>query len=264
MPKYNKKVLTPEEQELFNELKKLSKRANQRIVRDTWATKYLKEKLESEPVQAWTTKGRVKVNKSMSLTQMRATIKATKEFLNSSISTQRGVKRAKIKAIKTLKTRFSTDVSDISYEEAEALTKFFEDNEVNGITNFIPGSDALAVIEEAREMKHDYTTFASQMMKHDYTTFASQMESIIRYNKGSSYENILRKIYAKYIYKGNADSNELEILYNNIFELLSNASNESDLQEVESIISDLLSQNKINEQEYNYLMNEVNDKRKEL
>ena len=33
MPKYNKKVLTPEEQELFNELKKLSKRANQRIVR---------------------------------------------------------------------------------------------------------------------------------------------------------------------------------------------------------------------------------------
>ena len=259
MPKYNKKVLTPEEQELFNELKKLSKRANQRIVRlerafgkDTWATKYLKEKLESEPVQAWTTKGRVKVNKSMSLTQMRATIKATKEFLNSSISTQRGVKKAKIKAIKTLKTRFSTDVSDISYEEAEALTKFFEDNEVNGITNFIPGSDALAIIEEAREMKSDYTTFASQM------------ESIIRYNKGSSYENILRKIYAKYIYKGNADTNELEILYNNIFELLSNASNESDLQEVESIISDLLSQNKINEQEYNYLMNEVNKKRKEL
>ena len=33
MPKYNKKVLTTEEQELFNELKKLSKRANQRIVR---------------------------------------------------------------------------------------------------------------------------------------------------------------------------------------------------------------------------------------
>lgn len=70
MPKYNRKVLTPEEQELFNELKKLSKRANQRIVRlerafgkDTWATKYLKEKLETEPVQAWTTKGRVKVNK---------------------------------------------------------------------------------------------------------------------------------------------------------------------------------------------------------
>lgn len=259
MPKYNRKVLTPEEQELFNELKKLSKRANQRIVRlerafgkDTWATKYLKEKLETEPVQAWTTKGRVKVNKSMSLTQMRATIKATKEFLNSSISTQRGVKKAKIKAIKTLKTRFSTEVSDISYEEAESLTNFFEDNEVNGITNFIPGSDVLSIIEEAREMKSDYTTFASQM------------EAVVRYNKGTSYENILRKIYIKYVYKGNTDTSELEILYNDVFELLSNASSEYELQDIENEINDLSVRNKINEQEYNYLMSEVNNKRKEL
>lgn len=89
-------------------------------------------------MQAWSVSGRVKANKSMTVTQMKATIKATKEFLNSSISTKRGIKIAKQKAIKTLKTRFSTDVSDISYEEAEALTNFFEDKEVNGITNFIP------------------------------------------------------------------------------------------------------------------------------
>lgn len=140
-----KKDLTREEQELFNELKKLSKRANQRIVRlerefgkDTWATKYLKEKLATEPLQAWSISGRIKANKSMTVTQMKATIKATKEFLNSSISTKRGVKKAKQKAIKTLKTRFSTDVSDISYEEAEALTSFFEDKKVNSVTNFIP------------------------------------------------------------------------------------------------------------------------------
>lgn len=143
MPK--KKELTREEQELFNELKKLSKRANQRIVRlersfgkDTWATKYLKDKLATEPLQAWTTSGRVKVNKSMSVTQMKATIKATKEFLNSNISTRRGIKKAKQKAIKTLKIRFSSDVSDITDEEAEVLTNFFDDKEVNGITNFIP------------------------------------------------------------------------------------------------------------------------------
>lgn len=141
----SKKELTREEQELFNELKKLSKRANQRIVRlersfgkDTWGTKYLKTKLATEPLQAWTRSGRVRVNKSMTVSQMKATIKATKEFLNSSISTRRGIKKAKQKAIKTLKTRFSSDVSDITYEEAEALTNFFDDKEVNGITNFIP------------------------------------------------------------------------------------------------------------------------------
>ena len=144
MPKV-KKELTREEQELFNELKKLSKRANQRIVRlerefgkDTWDTKYLKEKLVAEPLQAWTLSGRVKVNKSMTVTQMKATIKATKEFLNSSISTIRGVKKAKQKAIKTLQTQFSSDVTDISTEEAESLYNLFEDREVNKITNSIP------------------------------------------------------------------------------------------------------------------------------
>ena len=254
-----KKELTREEQELFNELKKLSKTANQRIVRlerefgkDTWATKYLKEKLATEPLQAWTISGRVKANKSMTVTQMKATIKATKEFLNSSISTKRGIKKAKQKAIKTLKTRFSTDVSDISYEEAEALVNFFDDKEVNGITNFIPGSTVTGIIEEAREKQNDYSTFASQM------------ESVKQWNRGTSMENILRKIYAKYIYRGNEDTDELEMLYSNVLELIASATSEYDLQEVESIVSNLLSEGKIKEQEYNYLMNAINDKRKEL
>ena len=77
-------------------------------------------------------------------------------------------------------------------------------------------------------------------------------------------ENVLRKIYAKYIYRGNEDTDELEMLYSNILELVNNAISESDLQEVESIVSNLLSERKINEQEYNYLMNAINDKRKEL
>ncbi len=253
------KELTQEEQELFNELKKLSKRANQRIVRlerefgkDTWATKYLKEKLVAEPLQAWTLSGRVKVNKSMTVRQMKATIKATKEFLNSSISTKRGVKKAKQKAIQTLKVRFSTEVNEVTYEEAEALTMFFEDKEVNGITNFVLGSDTLDVIEEAREQQNDYSTFASQM------------ESIKRWNIGTSMESILRKIYAKYVYRGNQNTDEVELLYNNVLELIASANSENDLQEVESIVSNLMAEGKIDSKEYNYMINAINDKRKEL
>lgn len=77
-------------------------------------------------------------------------------------------------------------------------------------------------------------------------------------------ENLLRKIYVKYIYRGNEYTDELEILYSNVFEIIASAKNEYDLQEVENIISNLLSERKINEQEYNYLMNAINDKRKEL
>ena len=60
-------------------------------------------------------------------------------------------------------------------------------------------------------------------------------------------ENVLRKIYAKYIYRGNEDTDEIEMLYSNVLELISSATNEYDLQEVESIVSNLLSGEKIKE-----------------
>lgn len=90
------------------------------------------------------------------------------------------------------------------------------------------------------------------------------MESIIQWNRGKSIENILRKIYVKYIYKGNQNSDELEMLYSNILELITNATSENDIQEVESIIANLLSEGKIDKKEYNYLLNAINDKRKEI
>ncbi len=257
MPK--RKELTREEQKLFNELKKLSKRANQRIVRlerefgkNTWATKYLKEKLEAEPLQAWTLKGRVKVNKSMTISQMENTIKATKQFLNSSISTKRGIQKAKAKAIRTLQVQYGSETEDITEEEAEALYNFFEDREVNRITNFIPGSTVIANIEFARENKYNYEDFASSLKSYQL------------YNKGNNIDDILRKIYVKYIFKGNRNINEVEILYNNIIELIDNASSENDIQEIESIISNLLSEKKIDSKEYNYLLNLLNDKRNEI
>ena len=114
------------------------------------------------------------------------------------------------------------------------------------------GSDVLAVIEEAREKQNNYLTFASQM------------ESIKKWNEGKSMLNVLRKIYIKYIFQGNEDTDEMEILYSNILELIANAKSEYDLQEVESIVSNLLAEDKIDSKDYNYLINNINDKRKEL
>ena len=77
-------------------------------------------------------------------------------------------------------------------------------------------------------------------------------------------ENILRKIYAKYVFRGSSDTDEIELLYGNVTELINNATTENDLQEVESIVANLLAEKKISSQEYNYLQNLINDKRKEL
>ena len=90
------------------------------------------------------------------------------------------------------------------------------------------------------------------------------MESIKKWNEGKSMLNELRKIYIKYIFQGNEDTDEMEILFSNILELIANAKSEYDLQEVESIVSNLLAEEKIDSKDYNYLINNINDKRKEL
>ena len=90
------------------------------------------------------------------------------------------------------------------------------------------------------------------------------MESVKQWNKEVSMENVLRKIYAKYIFRGNENTDEIEMLYSNVLNLISSATTESDLQEVESIIANLMSEGKIDGKEYNYLINAINDKRKEI
>lgn len=150
-----KKEMSSEQIELFNELKKLSKRANQRIVRlersfgkDTWATKRLKNKLEVEPLQAWTRSGRVKVNKSMTVDQLKATIKATKQFLKYPTSTIKGVKQARKSAIQKIKERINIDKDKFTYEDAENFYDMF-DSAYNWILEYITPSEFEAMIVDA-------------------------------------------------------------------------------------------------------------------
>lgn len=192
MPK--KIELSSEQQQLFNELKKLSKRANQRIVRlerefgkDTWATKKLRDKLATEPLQAWSKTGRVKVNKSMTTTQMKATIKATQQFLNSKTSTKRGIKQVKKTTIKQLAKSLGTDDEDLTNEEAEALYDMLSDDYVTDILKYIPASDFWALIEDAKEAGDTQESFISRIS--DYIEFGNDVDM----------RNKLIMIYEKYV-----------------------------------------------------------------
>lgn len=192
MPK--KIELNSEQQQLFNELKKLSKRANQRIVRlerefgkDTWATKKLRDKLEAEPLQAWSKTGRVKVNKSMTVTQMKATIKATQQFLNSKTSTKRGIKQIKKTTIKQLAKSLGTEEEDLTDEEAEALYDMLSDDYVTDILKYIPASDFWALIEDAKEAGDNQDSFISRIS--DYIEFGNDVDM----------RNKLVMIYEKYV-----------------------------------------------------------------
>lgn len=91
---------TSNETSLYNELKRLAKRANQRILRlerltektGTFATKQLYDYLDSDVLNALTSKGRVAVRRDFDETQMKGIIKAVNIFLEND-STVKKVKK---------------------------------------------------------------------------------------------------------------------------------------------------------------------------
>lgn len=117
-----KENMTPYEASLFSEMKKLSKQANQRILRleretglqEGFATKQLADYLSTENLKAWTKKGRVAVKSDLSATQMKAIIKATKNFLKQETSRVSGVRNYQ-------KQVSSQAGKKISYKHASAL-----------------------------------------------------------------------------------------------------------------------------------------------
>lgn len=256
MPK--KIEMSSEEQQLFNELKKLSKRANQRIVRlerefgkDTWATRYLKDKLEADPLRAWSVTGRVKVNKSMTLAQMKATIKATNEFLNSQISTKRGITKTKKKVAEKIKTQYGID-EDLNEEEYEALENFFYDNEVNSITNYLAGSDVLALIEYAREYKLTKDNFRQEIKLYQ------------RYNIGSDFEPIINRIYDKYVKEINSNKYQDIDEYDDIKQKIEECENKEDIEELKELVETLYYEREIGINEYNNYVSMIIEKEEEL
>lgn len=191
----SKKIeLNEKQQQLYNELKKLSKRANQRLVRlerefgkDTWASKKLRNRLESEPIQAWTHSGRIKVNKSMSITQMRAVIKATEQFLVSKTSTVSGVKKVRKTTISGLARSLGTDEHELSNEEAETLYDMLSDDYVTDILRYIPASDFWALVEDAKEQHDTESQFINRIK--DYIDFGNDKDMVTK----------LTAIYIKYV-----------------------------------------------------------------
>lgn len=131
MPK--KIELSSDEQQLFNELKKLSKQANQRILRlerltgakETFASKKLFDYLSAEKLQAISKKGRVKIS-GFDMEQMDAIKTALEDFLSGGYSTIGEIKKYKTKVEKAIGTSLSyKDLSEVY--KARDLWKWTDD-----------------------------------------------------------------------------------------------------------------------------------------
>lgn len=117
-----KKEMTTEEKVLYNDLKILVKRANQRLVRlerltgekDSFSAKQLFDYLSSEKLKAVTKANRIKIN-NFNLEQMGAIKNAVEKFLDKdSLSTLTNIKKYKAKVEKAIGTKVSfKDLSSI-------------------------------------------------------------------------------------------------------------------------------------------------------
>ena len=180
---------------------------------------------------------------------MRATIKATKNFLANPFSTKSGMKRAKAKTIQTLKERFGID-TDITDDEVESLANFFEDSDVNKSTNYVEGSDIIAIIEDMRE-KENVT----------YEDFVKEMKRYQKYNKGKEIAQ-LRNIYRKYI--NTKKGSNADILLGYIKDSIDEATTSEELDDLEEYIKKLLDDGLMKKSEYNHFMNLIEEKRQEV
>lgn len=155
-----KKDMSLNEQILFIELKTLAKRANQRLLRlerltgekGTFASKQLYDYLEV--VNGISKTGRIRVSKSLSETEMLGIIRATKQFLKSGTSTQRGVK----KKVKEYSTKAG---KPISFKQADVLYK--SEKNYTWIYQFIPKSEFWDIVRVAKRENWDEKTFAEQI-----------------------------------------------------------------------------------------------------
>lgn len=161
--------------ELFAEIKKLGKRANQRIVRlerqfgkDKWAVKELRDKLDTIKLDAWTETGRVKYNKSMTIDQMRAVKKFLNNFLNAKTSTKKGIKETRQNQINAIRKRYNREIDEttFTYEDAENIYQIFESKDYDWIYEYFTPSQFDERVITAIEKRASLTNWFEMLESH--------------------------------------------------------------------------------------------------
>ena len=146
-------------------------------------------------------------------------------------------------------------MSEVKDKDLPALLDLFEDKEVNKITNYVEGSDVIALLEIARE---ENTT---------YELLSRQIEDNVKVNKGKPPESLMKKLYLKYVLGQGSSlrkSANIEIVNSYIMDLINNCKYSEDVKEVDDILNNYKQDNMITTTEYNYLSQKLREKESEI
>lgn len=166
-PKYTK-----ERAKLMAETRALVDKANRRLkglknagYSNTWASKKLANRLDTETLKAWDKSGKIKINKRMTNTQLLAIQKKTNQFMTSKTSKVSGIKDVRSATIESLRATFSKDekLSDI---EVETAYDMLADKDFDYFNNEdrVGASTLWALIEDAIEYEQNEDTFLNRLL----------------------------------------------------------------------------------------------------
>lgn len=131
--------------------------------------KQLKNKLDIDPLGAWTKAGRVKVNKSMTKGQLSNIIRVLTKFESSKVYSKTGIREIREKQIESIKKRFNYEIDDLdlTYEDAENIYQIYESGDYNWIFDYFTESEFDTILQESIDQRVNLDGFIDILITYN-------------------------------------------------------------------------------------------------
>ena len=166
-PKYTKEraKLIADTRKLVSDANRRLKGLNQAGYKGTWASKKLADRLDTKILNAWNKQGKIKINKTLTNTQLKAIQKATQQFMTSQTSKVSGIKKVKESTLDSLRATLSKDI-ELDEMDVESAYEMLSNKDFDYFNNAdrVGASTMWALIEDAKEYNQTEDTFISRLL----------------------------------------------------------------------------------------------------
>lgn len=190
--------MTAERQKIYRETLETVSKVNRRLkglknagYSGSWASKKLENRLDTKNLKAWSKAGKVKINKSLTNTQLLAIQKASNQFLASETSKARGIEKTREKTIESLKATLAKDET-LDNLDAETAYDMLSDDDFNyfNTEEKVGASTLWALLEDSVEyidgkgesaITRDRNSFVNKVMNmYDSSNDVQARERLMR------------------------------------------------------------------------------------
>lgn len=186
-PKYTKDraKLMADTRKLVDQANRRLKGLNQAGYKGTWASKKLINRIDTKLLNAWSKQGKIKINRALTNTQLKAIQKATDQFLKSKTSTIKGIRETEDSTIKSIQATLSDEKRGlVTIEDAEFYYDMFGNDDFNYFADQIGASTLWQLIDEAIENNDSENDWINRLGRYITLNDLDVRERAIRlYNK---------------------------------------------------------------------------------